>query len=450
LKIKLLQLWHSDWTDQDNIRTPRNTDFEQQEIQITMDRKIEKKFWTTQRILMGVLGAAFIGFFGWQLLKERKTTLNVDQEKLTISEVAKGTFDEFIPVTGGVQPLKTIRLDAIVGGYVTEKIVEGGNNVTKGQTLLRLENQNLKLSFLQSETEANRLVNELQSTRQRLKVERFTQRRTLAELDAQIEQAKDLYDRNKQLVTDKVVTEQEYLRSKRDWERLTKQREIEVESQKYQEENAVLQIKQLEGTLDRTQRNVELWRQTLENLVVKAPVGGLLSSMDVEVGSNISQGQNIGQIDDLNGFKIRADIDEYYVSRVFVGLPGSFEFNGQMHTLEISKIYPEVRNGRFQVDMIFVKGAPEGIKRGQSVTVRLELGQPTQAVLLPTGGFFSTTGGNWVYVLEGSSGKRAVKRRISLGRKNPEFYEVLEGLKPGEKVITSSYDTFGDNEVLEF
>jgi HlyD family secretion protein len=415
-----------------------------------MDRKIEKKFWTTQRILLGILGTAFVGFFGWQLLKERKTTLNVDQEKLTISEVANGTFDEFIPVTGGVQPLKTIRLDAIVGGYVTEKIVEGGNNVTKGQTLLRLENQNLKLSFLQSETEANRLVNELQSTRQRLKVERFNQRRTLAELDAQIEQAKDLYDRNKQLVADKVVTEQEYLRSKRDWERLTKQREIEVESQKYQEENAVLQIKQLEGTLDRTQRNVELWRQTLENLVVKAPVGGLLSSMDVEVGSNISQGQNIGQIDDLNGFKIRADIDEYYVSRVFVGLPGSFEFNGQMHTLEISKIYPEVRNGRFQVDMIFVKGAPEGIKRGQSVTVRLELGQPTQAVLLPTGGFFSTTGGNWVYVLEGSSGKRAVKRRISLGRKNPEFYEVLEGLKPGEKVITSSYDTFGDNEVLEF
>jgi HlyD family secretion protein len=414
-----------------------------------MDRKIEKKFWTTQRIILFALGAAFVGFFGWQLLKDHKTTLNVEQDKLTISEVTSGTFDETIPITGNVQPLKTIRLDAVVGGYVTQKMVEGGNTVTKGQTLLKLENQQLKLSFLQSETEASRLVNDLQNTRQRLKVERFTLRRSLNELDFQIEQAKDLYDRNKQLFGDKVVSEQEYLRAKRDFERLVKQREIEIESQKYQEENAVLQIKQLEGTLERTQRNVELWRQTLENLEVKAPVPGLLSSMDVEVGSNISQGQNIGQIDDLSGFKIRAAIDEYYINRVFSGLPGSFDFNGKSYSLEIIKIYPEVRSGRFEVDMKFAQGAPEGIKRGQSVTIRLQLGQPTQALLLPTGGFFSTTGGNWVYVLERGD-KRAIRRRISLGRKNPEYFEVLEGLKPGDRVITSSYDTFGDNEVLEF
>jgi len=414
-----------------------------------MDRKIEKKFWNTQRIVLFVLGAAFVGFFGWQLLKDHKTTLNVEQDKLTISEVMNGTFDETIPITGNVQPLKTIRLDAVVGGYVTQKMVEGGNAVTKGQTLLKLENQQLKLNFLQSETEASRLVNDLQNTRQRLKVERFSLRSSLNELDFQIEQAKDLYDRNKQLFGDKVVSEQEYLRAKRDYERLVKQRDIAIESQKYQEENAVIQIKQLEGTLERTQRNVELWRQTLENLEVKAPVPGLLSSMDVEVGSNISQGQNIGQIDDLSGFKIRAAIDEYYINRVFSGLPGSFDFNGKSFKLEIIKIYPEVRSGRFEVDMKFSQGAPEGIKRGQSVTVRLQLGQPTQAVLLPTGGFFSTTGGNWVYVLENGD-KRAVRRRISLGRKNPEYFEVLEGLKPGERVITSSYDTFGDNEVLEF
>lgn len=416
-----------------------------------MDRKIEKKFWTTQRIVLFALGAAFVGFFGWQLLKDHKSTLNVEQDKLTISEVVNGTFDETIPITGNVQPLKTIRLDAVVGGYVTQKMVEGGNTVTKGQTLLKLENQQLKLNFLQSETEASRLVNDLQNTRQRLKVERFTLRSSLNELDFQIEQAKDLYDRNKQLFADKVVSEQEYLRAKRDYERLVKQRDIAIESQKYQEENAVIQIKQLEGTLERTQRNVELWRQTLENLEVKAPVPGLLSSMDVEVGSNISQGQNIGQIDDLSGFKIRAAIDEYYLNRVFNGLPGTFDFNGKTYRLEIIKTYPEVRSGRFEVDMRFVQGqeTPEGIRRGQSVTIRLQLGQPTQAVLLPTGGFFSTTGGNWVYVLERGD-KRATRRRISLGRKNPEFFEVLEGLKPGERVITSSYDTFGDNEVLEF
>jgi len=414
-----------------------------------MDRKIEKKFWTPQRIVLIVLVAAFVGFFGWQLLKEHKTTLNVEQDKLTISEVIDGTFDETIPVTGNVLPLKTIRLDAVVGGYVTEKLVEGGNNVAKGQTLLKLENQQLKLNFLQSETEASRLVNDLQNTRQRLKVERFTLRRNLSELDFQTDQAKDLYDRNKQLFADKVVSEQEYLKAKRDYERLVKQREIEIESQKYQEENSIIQIKQLEGTLERTQKNVALWRQTLENLEVKAPVPGLLSSMDVEVGSNISQGQNIGQIDDLRGFKIRAAIDEYYINRVFSGLPGSFDFNGKSYALEIIKIYPEVRSGRFEVDMKFIAGAPEGIKRGQSITIRLQLGQPTKAVLLATGGFFSTTGGNWVYVLE-KGDKRAVRRRVSLGRKNTEFFEVLEGLKPGDRVITSSYDTFGENEVLEF
>ena len=180
---------------------------------------------------------------------------------------------------------------------------------------------------------------------------------------------------------------------------------------------------------------------------MKAPVGGQLSSIDVEVGTNINVGQNLGQIDDLNGFKMNAQIDEHYISRIFLGLKGEFEFDGKTYELSVSKIYPEVRNGRFAVDMIFVKGTPEGIKRGQSSPVRLELGKAASATLLATGGFFSTTGGNWVYVLEGD-GKRATKRNITLGRKNPEFYEVLEGLQVGEKVITSSYENFGDNEVL--
>jgi len=231
---------------------------------------------------------------------------------------------------------------------------------------------------------------------------------------------------------------------------LTKQREIEIESQKYQEENSKMQISQLEGTLANTKKNVDLWRQTLDNLVVKAPVSGMLSSMNVEVGSNINQGQNIGQIDDLNGFKMRVSVDEHYISRIFAGLQGSMDFNGKAYTLKIIKIYPEVLSGRFEVDMEFPKGgAPELIKRGQSAPIRLQLGQPMKATLLPVGGFFSETGGNWVYVL-GSDGKRASKRKITLGRKNPEYFEVLEGLQPGEKVITSSYENFGDNEVLEF
>ena len=415
-----------------------------------MDVIKPKKFWTKQKITLTGLGAALVAFIIYlTFFSDKRSKLNVDAEKITISDVKEGNFDEFIIVQGAVQPLKTIRLDAIVGGYVTQKLVEGGTKVEKGQIILRLENQQLKLNFLQSETEANRLVNDLQNTRQRLRVEKFTLRKTLAELDFQIDQAKDAYERNKKLIKDNVISESDFQKSKREYERQVNQRNIEVESQKYQEENSNLQIKQLEGTLQRTQKNVELWRETLENLVVKAPVSGLLSSIDVEVGSNISQGQNIGQIDDLDGFKMRSDIDEHYISRIFPGLKGSFEFNGKSHEIDIIKVYPEVKNGRFAVDMTFTGKSPDGIRRGQSSPVRLELGKAEKAVLIPVGGFFSDTGGNWIYVVD-ASGKKAVKRNISLGRKNPEYFEVLSGLKSGEKVITSGYENFGDKEVLVF
>ncbi|GGH38965.1 efflux RND transporter periplasmic adaptor subunit [Dyadobacter endophyticus] len=415
-----------------------------------MDRVKPKKFWNSKRISIIGGSVLLVAFLIYQFVfADKRSKLNVEQDKLTISTVQKGKFDEFIVVTGVVQPLKTIQLDAIVGGYVTEKLIEGGNMVKQGDVLLRLENQNLKLSFLQSETEASRLVNDLQNTRQNLKVARFTLQKTLSDLDFQLDQAKDAHDRNVKLYKDKVIPEADYLKTKRDYEKLVRQREIEIESQKYQEENAKMQITQLEGTLASTQRNVSLWRQTLDNLVVKAPVSGLLSSMNIEVGSNISQGQNIGQIDDLNGFKMRVSVDEHYLSRIFVGLSGSMEFNAKDYGLKIIKIYPEILSGRFEVDMKFDNGAPELVKRGQSAPIRLQLGQPSQATLLPVGGFFSETGGNWVYVVS-DGGKRAAKRKITLGRKNPEYFEVLEGLQPGEKVITSSYENFGDNEVLEF
>lgn len=416
----------------------------------TMDRVKPKKFWNSKRISIIGGSVLLVSFLVYQFFfADKRSKLNVEQDKLTISTVKQGKFDEFIVVTGVVQPLKTIQLDAIVGGYVTEKLIEGGNMVKQGDVLLRLENQNLKLSFLQSETEASRLVNDLQNTRQNLKVARFTLQKTLSDLDFQLDQAKDAHDRNVKLYKDKVIPEADYLKTKRDYEKLVRQREIEIESQKYQEENSKMQINQLEGTLASTQKNVSLWRQTLDNLVVKAPVSGLLSSMNIEVGSNISQGQNIGQIDDLNGFKMRVSVDEHYLSRIFVGLSGSMEFNGKDYGLKIIKIYPEILSGRFEVDMKFDNGAPELVKRGQSAPIRLQLGQPSQATLLPVGGFFSETGGNWVYVI-GDGGKRAAKRKITLGRKNPEYFEVLEGLQPGEKVITSSYENFGDNEVLEF
>lgn len=414
-----------------------------------MDKKIEKKFWNKQRIGLSILGVIFLGLITYSLVfADHRSKLNVESEKITISEVKKGVFDEFIIVQGVVQPLKTIQLDAIVGGYVTQKLVEGGSMVNQGQIILRLENQQLKLNFLQSETEASRLVNELQNTRQRLKVERFNLEKTLSDLDFQIAQAYDVYQRNSKLRKGDVISDLDYMKSKRDYEKLVKQRDIEIESQKYQQENAQIQIKQLEGTLMRTEKNVDLWRQTLGNLVVKAPVSGLLSAINVEIGSNINQGQNIGQIDDMNGFKLKADIDEHYIARIFTGLPSTFEFNGKAYKMEVIKVYPEVVNGRFAVDLTFENQIPEGIRRGQSSPIRVELGESEEALLLPVGGFFSDTGGNWVYVVS-ESGNKAVKREISLGRRNPQYYEVLSGLNAGDKVVTSSYSNFGDKEVLE-
>jgi HlyD family secretion protein len=415
-----------------------------------MDRVLPKRFWTTQRMALFGGSALILGLLVYTFFfTDRRSKLNVEKDKITVSTVSTGPFEDFIAVTGVAQPLKTIRLDAIAGGYVTEKLVEGGTKVKQGDVLLRLENQTLRLNFLQSETEANRLVNDLQNTRQRLRVERFALRKTLSDLDFQINQAKDVFDRQATLYNQKVISAQEYTKAKLDYERLIEQRKIEVESQKYQDDNARTQIKLLEGTLARTQKNVALWQQTLNNLVVKAPVSGLLSSMDIEVGSNINQGQNIGQIDDLNGFKMRVGVDEHYNNRLFTGLTGSFEYNGQQHELEVTRVYPESRNGRIDVDMKFLKEAPKGLKRGQSTPIQLELGKAAKATLLPVGGFFSDTGGNWVYVVS-KAGNRAVKRNITLGRKNPEYYEVLEGLQPGDQVITSSYENFGDNEVLEF
>jgi HlyD family secretion protein len=411
-----------------------------------VDRPIAKKRFTPQRIMLGLGILGFVAFAVYTAMSSNQSSLNVKREKITISKVERGVFDEFIVVTGVVQPLKTYQLDAIEGGYIAKKHLDGGATVKQGDLILSLENQRLMLDFVNRETEMYRLINELENTKLSLKQNKFTLRRTLSELDFQIQQAKADHERNAQLFKDKVISQQEYERTKNTFERLTQQRGIEVENQQFQEENSLVQIKQLEGTLDRTRTNLNMMKQNLDNLAVRAPVSGLLSRVDVEIGASITAGQNIGQIDDLNGFKMRVEVDEHYISRIFPGLEGSFEFNGTVVQLSVSKVYPEVRNGRFDVDMVFSK-IPDGIRRGQSVPVRLQLGKPAEATLLATGGFFSDTGGNWVYVVS-ESGAKAEKRNISLGRKNPQFYEVLSGLQAGEQVITSSYENFGDKDIL--
>ncbi|MDR6566431.1 HlyD family secretion protein [Chitinophaga ginsengisegetis] len=415
-----------------------------------MDRKLEKKFWNKKRILMIGGGAAVAMLLLYTLLfADHRATLNVEKDKITISTVKKGTFDVYIAVTAVVMPLKTIRLDAIEGGYVSRKYLDGGSMVKEGDSILRLDNQHMMMDFVNHETEIYRLRNELQNTRLSIRQQEFTMQQTISDIDAKIAAAQDLYDRNKQLVEEKIVARQEFNKNKFELEGLLRQKDIQLQSQKYQQDNAKMQITQLEGTLARTQRNLDLMRENLNSLIVRAPVSGQLSSIDVEVGSSITAGQNIGQIDDLNGFKLRADIDEHYVSQVFAGLKATFEFDGKSYEMLVTKVYPEVKSGRFQADMTFEKNTPEGIRRGQSSPIRLVLGKSAEAILLPLGGFFSDTGGNWVYVVD-KSGNRAVKRNISLGRKNPLYFEVLEGLQPGDQVITSSYENFGNKDVLSF
>jgi HlyD family secretion protein len=415
-----------------------------------MDKIIKKKRWTWQRILGGAGILAFASFAVYTFwLSGNKSALNVDKEKLTISAAQRGVFDEFIVVTGVVQPLKTYQLDAIEGGYVAQKYLDGGATVKQGDLILKLENQRLTLDYVNRETEMYDLINNLENSRLRLRQDKFTLKRTLTDLEYQIRQAKDEFERNSKLFADHIIPEQDLIKTRNTLDRLTKQRENEVENQQFQEENSVTQIKQLEGTLDRTKLNLQMMKNNLASLNVKAIASGLLSQVNVEVGQSIATGQNLGQIDDLSGYKMRVEIDEHYISRIFLGLEGNFDFNGKPVRLVVSKVYPEVRNGRFSVDMRFEGTVPGEIRRGLSVPVRLQLGKPADALLLPTGGFFSKTGGNWVYVLN-ASGNRAEKRNITLGRKNPQFYEVLEGLQPGEQVITSSYDNFGDKDVLVF
>lgn len=415
-----------------------------------MDRVIKKKKWTLKKIAIYGLSGAFVLFVIYSFVfADRSSKLNVDVDKINIAEVQEGEFREFIPVDGTVLPIKTIRLDAIEGGIIEKKYYEGGIHVDKGDTILKLTNNNLLQSFIREETQAFILMNQLQNTRLQMQQSLFQLQRTLITLDYQIAQAKDVYERSKQLFEEKVISEQEFLRAKLDYERLIKTREVEIKSQKVDSINAENTIKNAQALLARTNNNLEMIRQNLENLYIRAPITGRLSTVNGEVGESISPGQNIGQIDDTDGFKVRAAIDEHYLSRIYEGLKGTFDFAGGTYELTIMKNYGEVRNGLFEVDMYFEGDVPDGIRRGQTLQIRLQLSENIQAIQIPRGSFYQTTGGNWIFVVD-PSGEYATRRNIRLGRQNPRYYEVIEGLQPGEKVVVSSYEGYRDKDRLVF
>jgi HlyD family secretion protein len=412
-----------------------------------MDRVIAKKKWTTKRIAT-IVGASVFGIFALYLMwGEAKSKLNVETDKISIATVRKGEFQEFIAIDGAVQPIKTFFLDIIEPGTVEKKFMEDGRTVKKGDTILKLTNTTLQLDYMNRETQMMDLMNDRQTTEINMRQTEITTLNQLAEIDYQLKQAERIYKRNEELVKSKMVSQEEYQQSKDNY--TFQKRRFEL-GQRSLNQDVMLRdrrINQLDESIHRMQKNLNLSQNTLNNLYIVSPTDGQLSALRAEIGEAKQAGENIGQIDDLNGFKVRAGIDEHYISKVYVGLKGDFEFNNKLYGLTVKKVYAEVQSGEFQVDLEFDGTIPAGIRRGQTLQIRLQLSDATPAVLIPRGGFYQTTGGNWIFVVNESAGT-AERRNIKLGRQNPKYYEVTEGLKTGEKVVVSSYEGYEQIEKL--
>ena len=413
-----------------------------------MDRKIEKKRFTPKKITIYTLSGIFVLFVLYNFIfGDASKKLNVDLERITISTVQKGLFQEFTPITGTVQPIETFQLDVSDGGRVMKKYVEEGAFLNTGDPIILLDNAQLRLSIIYNEANVFQQINNLRSTRLSFQQNKLDLRARLLSIDRDIREAKRVYETNLKLYEKGFVSENEYLDSKDQYEYLLSHKKLTMETFKADSVMRGQQVRQLEKSVKTLEGNLDITKQQLENLTVKAPISGQLTALNAEIGESISPGENVGQIDKVDSFKVRATIDEHWIARVSKGQYGEFTFNGKEYKLIVRTVFPQVTNGTFQVDMLFVDDAPDGIRRGQTVHIKLELGELSEAVFVDRGGFYQTTGGQWIFVVD-ESGEFAVKRSIRLGRQNTQSFEVLEGLKPGEKVITSSYDNYGDVEKL--
>ena len=414
-----------------------------------MDRKIEKKRWNKKRIMTiaGIAGIAIL-IAGSIYFTSGKSKLNVDEERITISEVKKGPFQEFIPVNGVVLPMTTIYLDAVEGGRVEEKFVEDGSMVKKGQPILRLSNTDIELSLVNQQTSVYNLLTQMQIARNASQQNTTSKLNQVTDVENQLKEAKRIYDLDKYLYEQKAIGLQEFKQAENNYNYQVEKSKLSDQLLKQDSASNLQQVSQAKQQFKGSQDALGVMRRKVEDLVVRAPIDGQLTSLDVEIGQNKNKGERLGQIDVLSGYKVRVDIDEHYISRVFIGLMGETSFAGKTYKLKINKVFTQVNNGRFQVDMQFIDEVPEGIRRGQTLQIRLALSDETQALLLAKGGFYQQTGGNWVFKVS-SDGKTAYRvDNIQLGRQNPDYYEVLSGLQPGDKVVTSSYENYGNMQEL--
>ena len=416
-----------------------------------MDIKLEKKTGLKavfqKKNLPYAAVVVLIGFIGWLILRDNSSTLRVDAGLVNIATVEQGEFNDYVRLTGSVQPMTTVQLSPLESGVVERIVAEEGTQVKRGDVILEMSNNSLSMQILQSEADLAEKQNILRNTMISMEQERLALRQEKLQLDLEVSRLHRTYQQNENLYNDNLLAREEYIRSKEDYELAVGRRNLVLERQKQDSLYRTSQVSQMEESLRSMQLNMELIRQRVDNLKVKAPIDGEVGMLDAVLGQSLQQGANIGQVNDLTTYKVQAQVDEHYIDRVTTGLVASFERQGAEYEMQLRKVYPEVRNGQFKADFRFSSAAPENIRSGQTYYLNLQLGEAAEAILIPRGSFYQATGGRWIYVVD-ASGEKAYRREIRIGRQNPQYYEVIEGLQPGEKVITSSYDNFGENEVL--
>ena len=415
-----------------------------------MDRVIEKKRgFQLKKHGPWVAGAALLALLlGWLVFGNHASTLRVSRDDVTISEVRQAEFKDYVRTNGQVLPIQVVQISPEEGGIVMEKVVEEGSMVHRGDVIVRLSNSSLDLQILNAEAELAEKQNLLRNTQVTMQQDRLNNQTEQAQLDMDTQRKQRTFEQNQRLYEEKLIGREDYLQSQEDYQLAAKKRTLVSQRLKQDSIYRTVQMDQMEYNLENMRRNVVLVRQRKDKLEVRSAIDGELGLLDVELGQSISPGQKIGQINDLSDYKVQAQIDEHYIDRVRQGLTATFTRGERQYSLQVRKVYPEVREGKFRCDFIFAGERPDNIRTGQTYYIDLELSQPEQAILIPRGTFFQTTGGQWIFVVD-KSGNRAYRRPIRIGRQNPQYYEVLEGLEPGERVVTSAYEAFKDNEQLE-
>ena len=409
-----------------------------------MDKVIEKT--KTQRLMKywpyAAGGSLLFVMLVWLIFGNHASTLKVNKDELTVSDVQRAEFKDYVRTNGQVLPIQVVQISPEEGGIVMEKVVEEGTHVKKGDVIARLSNSNLDLQILNAEAELAEKQNLLRNTQVAMQQDRLKNQTEQAQLDMDTQRKQRNFEQNKRLYQEKLISKEDYIKSQEDYQLSAKKRLLIAKRYR------TVQMDQMEDNLQNMRRNVVLVRQRKDKLEIRSAIDGELGLLDVELGQSIQPGQKIGQLNDLSDYKVQAQIDEHYIDRVRQGLTATFTRGDKEYQLQVRKVYPEVREGKFRCDFIFRGDRPENIRTGQTYYIDLELGQPEQAVIIPRGTFFQTTGGQWIFVLS-SDGSKAYRRPIRVGRQNPQHYEILEGLEPGERVVTSGYEAFKDNEVLD-